>query len=800
MITFLPYLRSGNARAAALHAQYGSDHRRFLAEAREFLLTVDDEEEEEEEEEEATGSSNADGAVAPAQAFPPSASASASVPAAPTDPSRQLHMQQQQQLSPRQPPLPPNMPGNALGPLGGGGVGTSSLGGPVLAGPIGGGGSAAIGGDALAGTFGGLSLGSGGGIPIGGGGLGLGGGSLGGGPAPGLGLGAAAPGGGLGVSGLTLNPPQPLGGGSAASMLPPQSQLQLQQPPPGGPGPGATGRLSELGPAFASPPPPARPVPSADPPGLDLQQQPSQSSRRMPGLPSSPMAATPYNTAPPPAEEPQRPPQSIPATPEAANHPGGQDSVPVTPAQTGGEGGGTAAAAEAKAKEDAPPATTPAKPVWQPRRTHTRLETQAGIVSCNGVQVSPSDPHRQLVIGPRSQLKATWSLPLSYLRERTVRRLQEEGLSPDQANALTIRDALAGLTVGLFRRGCAENGEHHSIVSKEIVPMPDGGNDDGGGDNSSRNQGPRDGYEFEVRHDLSPPSVVGTVPFYTPRTPGNVVLRLYYMNDAVVTLATGPLVRVETTNARELDSTLRFILSNFKAKAGTANFTCLHNFATVLEQFRPDGPARGGGYGGRGARDVYDGAGRAAFGCLAESRKVVDSAFDDYTKKKAKLANQEDELQHIIDALPAPDEADRADEEDDTAPPTELELKQEEMNEVKKGQASNEKKWREMQAAYYSILKVSKEGSNYFCVSFLHEAEMNGLAISHRIAIVLLILSSTGCASQYQLKSHPSAGGHGTSFVGARPFLPPLRIIRAKPLWWQVGNRKLPTEHHATPL
>jgi hypothetical protein len=324
-------------------------------------------------------------------------------------------------------------------------------------------------------------------------------------------------------------------------------------------------------------------------------------------------------------------------------------------------------------------------------------------VSCDGVRVTPSDPHRHLVIGPRTQIKATWSLPLSYLRERTVRRLQEEGSSPNQANQLTIRDALRGLTVGLFRRGVAENGEQHSIVSKEIVPLT-----------RPAACGERDGYPFEVRHDLNPPSVVGTVPFYTPRTPGNVVLRLYFLDDAVVTLAAGPLVRVEATDAQHLEPTLRFILSNFKAKAGTANFTCLHNYAAVLEQFRPEkeeGNSRD--YGRRGGpRNVYDGAGRAAFGCLAESRKVVNCAFDDYTKKKTKLANQERELQHIIDNLPPPteDEEEGGEEEDpgqqETALPTELEIKTEEMKEVNKNQASVDRKWREMQLAYYSILKV----------------------------------------------------------------------------------------------
>lgn len=814
MIAFLPYMRSGNAKAAALHAQYGDDHRKFIAKAREFLLSDDKEGGAKSDGGAAdngggSGSGGTNERAAPAQAPPPQAPPPAQAPpqappargggntgsGGPLDVTmthgpeggRMLLRSQRTVQSesaedptsgldrynpamaraalvggaatssggtgapgagagvggpdgglvvrpqpssaagpvrphPQQQPLPSMggpanlqqhqpMPGHVLGGMGsslgdrdpvlGGGIGGATIGGDAMDHPstLGGGGgglSNAFGGLSLGGgdlggganlgsktlTGGGLSNGAGlsgfGGIPIGGGGnSGFSGGGLGSaglvgstfGGGPGLGLGSGS--GGLG--GLSGNP-LPMGG---SAMLPPHLQQQQQQQPSAAtqPGAGATGRLNELGPAFASPPPPTRPMPSANPPGLDLQSQ-------LPGgLPPSPMAAA-IAAATAPAQD-QRPHQSIPATPGAN---GENESVPDTPAQN-----------------------AEFKPVWQPRRTHTRLETQAGIVSCNGVQVTPSDPNRHLVIGPRTQIKATWSLPLSYLQERTIQRLKEEGLPPDKANSLTIRDALAGLTVGLFRRGCSENGEHHSIVSKEIVPIPD---DDG---DNSRAQGPKDGYEFEVRHDLNPPSVLGMVPFYTPRTPGNVVLRLYFMNDAVVTLATGPLVKVETTNSRELDSTLRFILSNFKAKAGTANFTCLHNFATVLEQFRPEeGSSRGGGYGGRGPRDMYDGAGRAAFGCLAESRKVVDCAFDDYMKKRTKLTNQENELQHIIDALPPSEEDEKTGNEDDpdqekTVLPTELEIKTEELKEVNKSQASNEKKWREIQLSYYSILKVSRD-------------------------------------------------------------------------------------------
>jgi hypothetical protein len=86
---------------------------------------------------------------------------------------------------------------------------------------------------------------------------------------------------------------------------------------------------------------------------------------------------------------------------------------------------------------------------------------------------------------------------------------------------MTLRDALQHLCVGLFRRGCANNSS--SIISKEI--LADNGKD----------------YPYQVRGE----AVVGTVPFYSPPTPGNVVLRLFWQNDPLHTLATGPTLAVK---------------------------------------------------------------------------------------------------------------------------------------------------------------------------------------------------------------------------------------------------------------
>ena len=788
MIAFLPHLRSGNPKAVALHAELGQgDHRRFIDKAREFLVAAETcKDNKEDAAAVGGGGGGADGrnacsaanlgkGSAPApQAPPPPPSGSGSggetgPPAAGLDRyhpavARAELVGQAASSAPApqaasaapvrpQPARPQPMPVPAR-PLQR--PPQSSAAPPQSLPGIGGGG--------FSDAFGGLSLGGAGGGATGnpatgtlGGGLGLGGSSFGG----------------------------DLGGAPSVDLS----------------GAGrATGRLGELGPAFASPPPPpprsSLPMPANNPPGLHLQK-----SQIMPGS----IAAHPATHS-----ADQRPPQSIPPTPGASTVGQGASSsvgFPATPVQTteGGTAGG-----ESKLNKDGappttsaprPPPTTPAKPAWQPRRTHTRPAAQAGIVSCDGVRATPSDPRRHLVIGPRTQIRATWSLPLSHLRERAVRRLREEGRSSDEAGGLTIRDALAGLTVGLFRRGCSENGDQHSIVSKDIVPIDHHG-DDAAADSSRGNQGPKDGYQFEVRHDLRPPSVVGTVPFYTPRTPGNVVLRLYYRNDAVVTLATGPLVRVEATDA-QLEPTLRFVLSNFKAKAGTANFTCLHNYAAVLEQFRPAGEEAGPSrdhYNRRGGpRNVYDGAGRAAFGCLAESRKVVHWCFDDYTKKRTKLANQERELQHIIDNLPPPTEGEEEEEDPgqkETALPTELEVKMEEMKEVNKQKASMERKWKEIQLAYYSILKV-REICRYLTSFYLNLPQRT--LPSHKV--YLFCLFTTTQAAHRNRNAHLLLRREVLSQIALEfdLFCPLCEAFAPSPFGgaWGIGNcPRTITQHH----
>ncbi|KAL7538904.1 hypothetical protein ACHAWF_006242 [Thalassiosira exigua] len=336
------------------------------------------------------------------------------------------------------------------------------------------------------------------------------------------------------------------------------------------------------------------------------------------------------------------------------------------------------------------PATTPSKPV-KVRRTQTRCEDQPGRLFANNMPAAAFNSASNkgptsLVTTCRSELTARWVLPLPYLRNRALRRFKEQksssGASPQN---LTIRDALRNLAVGLFRRGAMENGLQSSIVSKEILASD-------GGEHSKH---PSGDYFFNI--DQRSDAVFGTVPFYAPRTPGNVVFRLYFEDKPHVTLATGPCIKVVPSD-REVDSVLRFILSNFKAKK-TNGISSMTSLASVFELFSPQENA-----------GHYAGACRVAWGCLCEARKVVEKAGLSYLHKRREL----DVTEKIKDLLPdvktLDDEAEpRADNEEgknnDTAP----------TDATSKERAFNERKWREIQLVYASVLKAALSNeANHF--------------------------------------------------------------------------------------
>jgi hypothetical protein len=320
------------------------------------------------------------------------------------------------------------------------------------------------------------------------------------------------------------------------------------------------------------------------------------------------------------------------------------------------------------------------KKEYQPKRLWTRFEEQPGRLFGNNVAPSTG---KVVDLRPRQELTAKWMLPLPYLRQRAAGK-----------NIKTIRGAIDRLAVGLFRRGCTENGSQASIVSKEVL-TPAGES--------------RSDYPFQVVND----NLVGTVPFYSPRTPGHVVFRLYWQDDPLHTLATGPTLNVRVTE-EDFESSIRFILSNFKAKkVNPTSLSSLNSFALVLEQFNLTAKSA---QQPQKVQHQLEGAGRAVWGCICEARKVLDACASEYSKTTAKL----EKLEESVDELKAKvEEVETEKKEMEEAPQTE-ELQEAALNiamlrenmlrekqkSLMSGRASCERKWRDSQLAFSSILKA----------------------------------------------------------------------------------------------
>ena len=112
-------------------------------------------------------------------------------------------------------------------------------------------------------------------------------------------------------------------------------------------------------------------------------------------------------------------------------------------------------------------------------------------------------------------------------------------------------------------------------------------------------------------------------------------IEIIFEDDALYTLATSACIRV-VIRENDLEPTLRFILSNFKSRKGTTNFSSIHSLAAVLDQYRQSRNGMNG-----------EGAGRAAWGCICESKKIVEASKLEYTKKKLKSVKAEKEMIQI---------------------------------------------------------------------------------------------------------------------------------------------------------
>lgn len=423
-----------------------------------------------------------------------------------------------------------------------------------------------------------------------------------------------------------------------------------------------------------------------------------------PGMPPSSMKSSPPGM--PPGMRPPNVAMSPPSKPTTSS---------ILPARTPPPG-----AAASKATATTTTSSRPGK-VW---RTQTRCANQPGRLFCNDIPApyfTNNNGRTFITARPRSELTAKWALPLTYLRNRALRRFEERkeannnGPQPrlnlrdingggGAPQNLTIRDALQDLAVGLFRRGTNDSGSQSAIVSKEILaPKDGGGNSSGGGGNNSGR--PSKDYFFNV--DQRSDSVFGTVPFYSPRTPGNVVFRLYFEDEPHVTLATGPCIHVVPCTPSEVDQVLRFILSNFKSKK-SSGVSSIHSFVSVLQLWSIQ-------------QQADRGLANNAYGCLCESRKIVEKAAINYVEKKMEIKDKQEELVEagkLMDDLPNlnallidnnestvktkstsdDDEKDKEDEKQVAANEAKSKLISEEY--------SVERKWREMQIMYASVLEA----------------------------------------------------------------------------------------------
>jgi DNA polymerase sigma len=300
------------------------------------------------------------------------------------------------------------------------------------------------------------------------------------------------------------------------------------------------------------------------------------------------------------------------------------------------------------------------------KRLWTHFTEQPGRILVNGI---PGEDYSITIpYGPKEEVAAHYTIPMDYLKQYSKESIDNTDASLDKA--------LTGLTIGLFRRGCTENGQQASIISKEIKG-------------------------FDRWYEPSTNSINGKVPFFSPRTPGNVLFRMYWENDPTHTIAMGPTLHVRIVE-QDFENSIRFILSNFKSrKSNPTSLSSLHSLATVLETplSRRHDPM----------------VSRSVWGCVQEARKVVDACYQEYIKTCSRLLQLDakvDELKkqleeedtksqdaHIAVSEPIGDFVESGKSE------TELALIEKTRN-LLAGRASCERKWRDSQLAFASILEA----------------------------------------------------------------------------------------------
>jgi hypothetical protein len=139
----------------------------------------------------------------------------------------------------------------------------------------------------------------------------------------------------------------------------------------------------------------------------------------------------------------------------------------------------------------------------------------------------------------------------------------------------------------------------------------------------------------------------------------------------------------------------------------------LNALSTVLEQFQPVTRLSG-----------WDSAGRAAWGCICESRKVLELCAAEYVKGKAKFAVLEEEVKELKQQAEQEEIGDEEGIDEDEGSSADTKLKEKTQSLIG-GRASNERRWKDSQVAFATILKVRYVPVKLYMVCLLYN-------LSHR--------------------------------------------------------------------
>jgi hypothetical protein len=132
----------------------------------------------------------------------------------------------------------------------------------------------------------------------------------------------------------------------------------------------------------------------------------------------------------------------------------------------------------------------------------------------------------------------------------------------------------------------------------------------------------------------------------------------------------------------------------------------LNSFALVLEQFQLSSTSAQ-----QGIPQQLEGAGRAVWGCICEARKVLDACAAEYTKTTAKLQK----LEEVVEDLKVKVEEEEKEKEKESIGSAKSEEEEatedvaalrEKQKALMSGRASCERKWRDSQLAFASILRA----------------------------------------------------------------------------------------------